>query len=792
MIRKIVPVMMCAVLCIVLVTPVSAYNAFNDGNFESWSGPWTLQGRDSHGWDIWVSDSDWSYSGPANLANGVYQSPTHSFRSFRSDPMSIWQTIDWGGGPITYYVSSSGSYTVTVNEVDRSSDAKSGTASFGPMVLDETVSFGNESDRVRNVSELNATADTRAGSAKSGWEQRSFTPSGNHRALVVTFSTSTPNFYIDDISTENLDPPVANFTGSPTSGTIPLTVQFNDTSTGSPTSWNWSFGDGGTSVDRNPSHEYTSAGTYTVSLMATNSNGSDTETKIGYITVSPTPGINAFRDGDFESWSGPWTVQGSDSCGWDIYVSDNDWSYSGPANLANGEYQSPTHSFRSFESDPMSIWETISWGGGPITYSVTGSGSYTVTVTDAGEKSGPGAFGETVLNETINLTDGSKKLKASYINQTADKEITASEKSSWQQMSFTPSGSPRSLVVKFTTTNPDLYIDDISTESLDLLVANFTGSPTSGTAPLTVQFNDTSTGSPTSWDWSFGDGGTSAVQNASHIYTSPGTYTVNLTVANAAGNGTEVKSGYVTVSQRTTYYVYADGVSLYHDSGGNSDLYRANHTAQEFYNNISGKQGDPYSSIHWEGIGNPVDDATGSRNWNINQDANTMANNADFALHAGHGWNDGILFGTANTDTELFRTGNLSFGGNNGRAKWVALFSCDVLNESTKENWKSVFNGLHILMAFDTHGLEGANQGSQLAQRMTGDGIYPAPDKIVDAWIKTLKDTINDASYKGAYMYANPSGNDYLPGFGTFLEPVKNETGQYTIQWAGFICERDW
>lgn len=88
--------------------------------------------------------------------------------------------------------------------------------------------------------------------------------------------------------------------------------------------------------------------------------------------------------------------------------------------------------------------------------------------------------------------------------------------------------------------------------------ANFTGSPTSGTAPLTVQFNDTSTGSPTIWLWDFGDGRSSTAQNASHTYASAGTYAVNLTVANAAGNDMATKEGYVTVTSGTVnYYVFS-------------------------------------------------------------------------------------------------------------------------------------------------------------------------------------------------------------------------------------------
>ena len=70
------------------------------------------------------------------------------------------------------------------------------------------------------------------------------------------------------------------------------------------------------------------------------------------------------------------------------------------------------------------------------------------------------------------------------------------------------------------------------------LVADFTGSPTYGTIPLSVQFTDLSTGNPTLWAWDFGDGQTSTSQNPFHTYSVPGTYTVGLTVQNNAASST--------------------------------------------------------------------------------------------------------------------------------------------------------------------------------------------------------------------------------------------------------------
>jgi PKD repeat protein len=82
------------------------------------------------------------------------------------------------------------------------------------------------------------------------------------------------------------EPPITRFIANTTSGKAPLTVAFTDRSTGSPDSWAWDFGDGSTSADRNPVHTYASPGTYTVRLVASNGAGSNSETKVYYITIN--------------------------------------------------------------------------------------------------------------------------------------------------------------------------------------------------------------------------------------------------------------------------------------------------------------------------------------------------------------------------------------------------------------------------------------------------------------------------------------------------------------------------
>jgi len=108
--------------------------------------------------------------------------------------------------------------------------------------------------------------------------------------LTATNDLGSDTVTVNDsiIVTPATGAPVAGFNATPTSGTFPLTVAFTDESTNTPTSWAWDFDNDGTvdSTDQNPSHIYDSAGTYTVTLTATNEHGSDSEMKTGYITVN--------------------------------------------------------------------------------------------------------------------------------------------------------------------------------------------------------------------------------------------------------------------------------------------------------------------------------------------------------------------------------------------------------------------------------------------------------------------------------------------------------------------------
>jgi len=247
--------------------------------------------------------------------------------------------------------------------------------------------------------------------------------------------------------------PVAKFQANPPSGGAPLTVQFTDLSTGSPTQWQWSFGDGGTSNEQNPVHTYVEGQSYQVQLTASNAMGSSIVSDI--LVVSD----QLAADFRFSPRQGvaPLVVQFEDTS----TGSPSAWLWDFGDGGTSTE-QNPEHVY----FDPLPE-------------------GYTVTLQITGPQG------------TANKT------------------------------------SPDRVIVK---------------EKLD---ADFQYGEPKGLAPLTIAFTDTSKGTGiTQWLWDFGDGQTSAEPNPTHTYTEQGLYDVSLTITNMDGEtNTEAKRGLVNAIQ---------------------------------------------------------------------------------------------------------------------------------------------------------------------------------------------------------------------------------------------------
>ncbi len=189
--------------------------------------------------------------------------------------------------------------------------------------------------------------------------------------------------------------PTANFEGTPTSGYVPLTVQFTDLSSGQINTWSWDFGDGETSTEQNPEHTYNNTGTYTVSLTVTGDAGTDTYTINDYIEVIPIPPPpEADFTADVTEGPAPLNVHFTDlSTG---VIDDWAWDFDGGW---SGQ-QNPTYMF--MDPGVYTITLTVTGPGGSDTEIKTDYITVTEPVPEPDFEADP-TYGEAPL--TVNFTD---------------------------------------------------------------------------------------------------------------------------------------------------------------------------------------------------------------------------------------------------------------------------------------------------------------------------------------------------------------------------------------------------
>ncbi|MCU0866124.1 MAG: SUMF1/EgtB/PvdO family nonheme iron enzyme [Planctomycetes bacterium] len=152
--------------------------------------------------------------------------------------------------------------------------------------------------------------------------------------------------------------PIASFTAAPTSGAAPLAVQFTNTSASS-TSWQWDFQNDGVvdSTQQNPSFTYTAPGTYSVRLVATGPNGSNTVTQNGLITVLTPASFTATPT----SGNAPLTVQFTDTT--PFAVTSWQWDFQNDG-VIDSTVQNPTFTYTANGS--YSVRLVVGTASGPL------------------------------------------------------------------------------------------------------------------------------------------------------------------------------------------------------------------------------------------------------------------------------------------------------------------------------------------------------------------------------------------------------------------------------------------
>ena len=268
--------------------------------------------------------------------------------------------VDYGGSQ-AYTITPDSNYHVADVIVDSISQGPVTNYTFTDVTSDHTIS----ATFTINQYTIEATASPNGAISPSGItlvnyggsQAYNITPDTNYQVSDVvvdsvsvgpvtnyTFTNVVANHTI--AATFSMTPPVADFTATPLTGGVPLTVTFTDLSTNNPTSWLWNFGDpvNTTSVEKNPTHIYSLPGNYSVELTATNDGGSNKTVRQGYIfTYSPAVAnfIGTPTSGSY-GLSGL-TVQFSDqSTGG---VSSWDWDFGDGSYSEYNTHQNPGHTY---------------------------------------------------------------------------------------------------------------------------------------------------------------------------------------------------------------------------------------------------------------------------------------------------------------------------------------------------------------------------------------------------------------------------------------------------------------
>jgi len=347
----------------------------------------------------------------------------------------------------------------------------------------------------------------------------SFTGIIKIRFRGVTGPGFTSDIAIDDISI--YDPrPVADFTADINNNCTGALIQFTDLSSNFPTSWYWDFGDGATDTIQNPTHSYADTGTYTVSLIVSNSYGSDTIVIVDYIIIVQGPQLPACT---------PTVI--------------NPLTDAGIYNVSFNTINNTTGALIESYQDYSCFYFTTVIAGSKQMISV--------------ETAPPNAPAENVRAWIDFNNDG-------IFNNTTELVFSSDNVLQYHSGLFIiPSNAVTDTMLRMRVASdyytvppptPCAQLTYGQAEDYGVTIQPNTSFPPEADFTYTildeclgiVEFNDYSSYFPSSWSWDFGDGNSdSASPQVNNTYPSPpspGTYNVTLIVTNSFGSDTITKS----------------------------------------------------------------------------------------------------------------------------------------------------------------------------------------------------------------------------------------------------------
>jgi len=405
--------------------------------------------------------------------------------------------------------------------------------------------------------------------------------------------------------------PIADFNATPTSGLLPLTVQFHDNSSGNATDWSWNFGDETPNAPvQNPEHTYNTSGVFNVTLTVTNPAGTGVITRPGYITVTEPADpfvlanisardiangdpvvIDGVAEGSPASvaiWIiGPdfftWTTVDVNPNGTFTSVIDGMTTIEMPQGeyycvvqhpMANGTFDVYFGSEGGWIGiyDTLDNYLTITEDG-----TINASDAFTAltgmldspllddTYTTSSFVLGPPYIlvDETAgvpMGEPLILTGRSNLLAGSTLSVTianssevtmASGETSVQPSGAWSFETGTAGFDLGEYLVWVSCSDYEIWNDT----TFDIIeptefTANFTADLTKGIAPLTVTFTEDSSGDPESYEWDLGDGSNiTSAEASTYVYTydEPGWYSVSLNVTSGNEEAGVTRENYIAV-----------------------------------------------------------------------------------------------------------------------------------------------------------------------------------------------------------------------------------------------------
>jgi PKD repeat protein len=337
--------------------------------------------------------------------------------------------------------------------------------------------------------------------------------------LVVTGSGGSDTLVRADYITVEGAP-----SGSFTYSQVQNSVSFTNTTAGA-TTYTWTFGDGNSSNEANPTHTYAADGIYTVILAATNDCGTTfVEQTVTIVTVP----VAAF------------TFNGAIGCSPFIVLFDN--TSSDNATSIEWTFEGGTPA-TSTEENPLVTWDA------PGVYTVTlvasnsaGSSTATASITVTG---GPTA-GFTSQTAGLSVIFNNSSQNGGTYDWDFGDGTTSQEENPTH--TYAATGTYTVVLTAYNECGTNTFTQVVTIEGSAPLVS-FSSDAQKGCAGVTIQFTDQSAGDPTAWQWIF-EGGTPATsneQNPSVTYTTPGVYPVTLQATNIYGSSTSTQPGYVTI-----------------------------------------------------------------------------------------------------------------------------------------------------------------------------------------------------------------------------------------------------